>query len=294
MNGSLAGFEERRLAELKEHVAARAAAGRVRRPRRRIVLAVATGAAVAAASVVTVSSIGGAAPAYAVTKDSDGIVHVTVRDTVLGDVPDVKGLTRQLQSLDVPAIVDYVPAGQKCKEPRGAIVTDIPRDLYHTPTNIPGDPGAWQMQIDTKLFKPDQTFVWTLYVDPVNGWNGTSTILMRDPVAPCELVPDDRPHYLARTPSPWLKATSLGGYQVKGKTVGEVLPEIDKRGLEVTYLVTEPAPDKPRDPDMLYVMYSTKQNTPVGNDWSVWQADEPAKGVIRLYVTQKPATPQQH
>ncbi|MEU4325305.1 CU044_5270 family protein [Nonomuraea dietziae] len=34
MNGPLAGFEERRLAELKEHVAARAAAERARRPRR--------------------------------------------------------------------------------------------------------------------------------------------------------------------------------------------------------------------------------------------------------------------
>ncbi|MER5419339.1 hypothetical protein [Streptosporangium roseum] len=295
MNGSLAGFEERRLAELKEHVAARAAAERVRRPRRRVVLAVAAGAAVAAvASVVTASSIGGAAPAYAVTKDSDGIVYVTVRDTVPGGDPDVKGLTRQLQSLNVPAIVDYVPAGQKCKEPRGTVVTDIPGGLYHTPRSIPGDPGAWQMQINTKLFEPGQTFVWTLYVEPVNGWHGTRKILMRDPVAPCELVPDDRPHYLAGTPSPWGKATSLGGYQVAGKTVGEVLPEIDKRGLKVTYLVTEPAPDKLRDPDMLYVMYPTKQNTPVGNDWSVWQVDEPAKGVIRLYVTQKSATPRHH
>ncbi|NRQ36886.1 CU044_5270 family protein [Nonomuraea sp. NN258] len=36
MNGPLAGFEERRLAELKEQVAARAAAERERRPRRRI------------------------------------------------------------------------------------------------------------------------------------------------------------------------------------------------------------------------------------------------------------------
>ncbi|MET8337223.1 hypothetical protein ABZV14_20310 [Streptosporangium canum] len=293
MNRSLAGFEERRLAELKEHVVARAAAERARPPRRRIALVTAAGAAVTAvASVVTVSSLGGAAPAYAVTKDSDGIVYVTVRDTAPGDVPDVKGLTGQLKSLNVPATVDYVPAGQKCREPRGTIVTDIPRGLYHTPTNIPGDPDGWQMQIDTKLFKPGQTFVWSLYVDSITGWNGTSTILMRDPVAPCELVPDDSPHYVSRMP--WAKATSLGGYQAQGKTVGEVLSEIDKRGLKVTYLVTELAPDKPRYPDMSYVMYPTKQNTPVGKDWFVWQADEVEKGVIRVYVTQKLAAPRHH
>ncbi|MFF4413437.1 hypothetical protein ACFYY8_12965 [Streptosporangium sp. NPDC001559] len=292
MNGSLAGFEERRLAELKEHVAARAAAERAGRPRRRIVMTLAAGAAVAVvASVITVSSIGGAAPAYAVTKDSDGVVHVTVRDVAPGDFPDVKGLTGQLRELDVPAVVDYVPAGRKCREPRGTVVTDVPGGLYRTPTNVPGDPGAWRMQIDTKLFKPGQTFVWTLYVDPVNGWNGTSTILMRDPVAPCDPVPDDRPHYLAKTPPPWVRATSLGGYRIEGRTVGEVLPEIGRRGLRATYLVTEPAPDRPRDPDMPYVMYPTKQNTPVGGDWLVWQADESTKGTIRLYVTRNLAFP---
>ncbi|MEV6153744.1 hypothetical protein AB0L53_25705 [Nonomuraea sp. NPDC052129] len=291
MNGSLAGFEERRLAELKEHVAARAAAERAGRPhaaaeragwpRRRMVLAVAAGAAIAAvASVVTVSSMGGADRAYAVTKDSDGIVYVTVRD-----FRDAAGLTRQLKSLNVPAIVDFVPAGQKCKEPRAEPVTDIPRGLYYAPRNIPGDDAGsgWQMQINTKLFKPGQTFVWTLAVDPVYGGSDTSTILMRDPVAPCELVPDDVQHVVPKMPFP--EVTSLGGYRVEGKTVGEVLPEIEKRGLKVTYLITEPPPERyPGDP---YLMYPTKQGTPVGADWFVWQADEPEKGVIRLMVTQK-------
>ncbi|WP_433517643.1 hypothetical protein ACQP2T_20130 [Nonomuraea sp. CA-143628] len=283
MNRSLAGFEERRLAELKEHVAERAAAERAsaRRPRRRAVLAVAAGVAVAAvSSVVTVSSMGGADRAYAVTKDSDGIVYVTVRD-----FRDVEGLTKQLRSLNVPAIVDFVPAGQKCKEPRAEIVTDIPRGLYYAPRNIPGDdngPG-WQMQINTKLFKPGQTFVWTLEEDPVMGWIGTTTILMRDPVAPCELVPDDVQHVVPKMP--FLEATSLGEYRVEGKTVGEVLREVEKRGLKVTYLITEVPPERyPGDP---YLMYPTKQGTPVGADWFVWQADEPEKGVIRLMVTQK-------
>lgn len=282
MNGSLAGFEERRLAELKEHVAARAAAVRAGRPRRRIVLTVAAGVAIAAvASVVTVSSMNEGDAAYAVTKDSDGIVYVTVRD-----FRDAEGLTRQLKSLNVPAIVDYVPAGQKCRESRGTTVDDVPRGLYHAPTNIPGDDSGsrgWQMQINTKLFRPGQIFVWTLTVDPVHGGSSTSTILMRDPVASCELVPDDSPHFVPKMP--FEQATSLGGYRVEGKTVGEVLPEIEKRGLKVTYLVTEPAPSDARGSH--YMMRPTEQNTPVGEDWFVWQADERDKGVVRLMVTQK-------
>lgn len=281
MNGSLTGFEERRLSELKEHVVARAAAERARRPRRRIALAAAAGATVAAAaSVVMVSSMGGAAPAYAVTMDSDGIAYVTVRD-----FQDAEGLTRQLKSLNVPAVVDYLPLGKKCKEPRGTSVSDIPPGLYQKPESIPGDSSGWRMRINTKLFKPGQTFVWTLSV-PGGFGGGTSTILMRDPLVPCELVPDDTPHFVPQMP--FEEAPSLGEYRVKGKTVGEVLPEIDKRGLKVTYLVTEPAPrDAPGNP---YVMYHTKQDTPVGDDWFVWHADEQEKGVIRLMVTQKLAT----
>jgi DNA-directed RNA polymerase specialized sigma24 family protein len=32
---------------------------------------------------------------------------------------------------------------------------------------------------------------------------------------------------------------------------------------------------------------SSRQHTPVGEDWRVWQADEPEPGVIRLMVTQR-------
>ncbi|SEG99934.1 hypothetical protein SAMN05444920_114210 [Nonomuraea solani] len=286
MNETLAGFEERRLAELKDHIAARAAAGRNRRPRRRIMFAMAAGAAAATvAAVATVTSLGGGDTAYAVTKDSDGIVHVTVRDFA-----DAKGLNRQLTSLGVPALVDYVPAGQRCRDERGTAVRDVPRGLYHAPANIPGDKEGhgWQMRIDTKLFKPGQTFVWTLEVDPIYGWTGTSTILMHGPVAPCVLVPDDTPHNVPAV-SP-LRVTSSQAYE--GKTVGRVRPEIEKRGLKVTYLVTEPRPAGDRRPreasrDIPYVMYPNKQNTPVGDDWFVWQVDEPRQGTFRLMVTRE-------
>jgi hypothetical protein len=180
----------------------------------------------------------------------------------------------------VPAIVDYVPKGLRCAEPRGTVVRDVPPGLYSVPMNIPGSDG-WQMRIDTRLFKNDQTFVWTLSVEPALGGSATSTILMKNPVAPCRLVPDDTPHPVPVVPT---RIPSLGGYNVVSKTVAEVRPEIEKRGLKVAYLVTEPAP---ADSPIPYVMYLTRQNTPVGDGWFVWQADEEQHGVIRLMVTPK-------
>ncbi|MFI7131449.1 hypothetical protein ACIBQ1_37620 [Nonomuraea sp. NPDC050153] len=123
---------------------------------------------------------------------------------------------------------------------------DIPRGLYNPPTKIPGnteDHGR-RVQIGTNPFKPGQTFARTLQVDPVFGWPATSTIFMRDPVATCVPVPDDTRHNVPAV-SPW-PATSLEGYLVLGKTVAQVRPEIGKRGLKVTYLITEPRPEGDR------------------------------------------------
>ncbi|KAA9376099.1 hypothetical protein F5972_25665 [Microbispora cellulosiformans] len=212
-----------------------ARAGR-RGPRR---LALGLAAAMVAAGIVVGPSLLDdgtlSTPSYAVTKDSHGVVWVKVRD-----FRDVAGLTKQLRGLGVPAVVDYVPPGKKCREPRAAYVRDIPKGLYDPPTNIRGEKEGWQMRIDTRLFKPGQTFVWTLTALP-GGGSSTSTILMEDPVAPCVLVPEDvkseiieKPPYRLAT----LKGRALAGYRVDGKTVGEVVPEIEKRGMTVTYLIT--------------------------------------------------------
>ncbi|GII86855.1 hypothetical protein Ssi03_48450 [Sphaerisporangium siamense] len=213
---------------------------------------------------------------YAVTKDPDGVVYVQVRD-----FRDKAGLAKRLAELNVPAVVDYAPPGMWCEEPRGALVRDIPRGLYSVPENIPGDEAGqgWQMRIDTKLFKPGQTFVWTIS----DRW--TSTILMSGPVAPCVLVPDTshepkaiEPDYRTAT----TKGRSLADFRVDEKTVGEVLPELTRRGLEVTYLIMAVAPDNPGGFGELRT-----QTEPVGDDWIVWEAEESVRrpGLIRLLVT---------
>ncbi|MEU8244633.1 hypothetical protein [Nonomuraea sp. NPDC048916] len=252
---------------------------------RRLLLGL-TAAAVLATGIVVGPSLledgSGVTPSYAVTKDSNGIVYVTVRD-----FSDAAGLRRQLRDLGVPAIVDHAPHGQKCQEPRGTYVEQIPAGLYSVPENIPGEargPG-WRMRIDTKLFRPGQTFVWTITDSP--GGSSTSTILMTGPVAPCVLVPDDtrgkvetNPPYRVAT----LKDRTLAGLRVDEKTVGEVLPELEKRGLKVKFLIMGIAPGNPGGYGELRT-----QDTPVGDDWIVWEAEESTRedGVIRLLVTDK-------
>ncbi|WP_432926806.1 hypothetical protein ACQPZZ_37050 [Microbispora sp. CA-135349] len=257
---------------------------RCRGPRR---LVLGLTAAVAAAGIVVGPGLPDngtlTTPSYAVTKDSHGVVWVKVRD-----FRDVAGLTKQLRDLGVPAIVDYAPPGQKCREPRATYVEDIPQGLYDPPTNIPGEKNSWQMRIDTRLFKPGQTFVWTLTAWP-DGGSTTSTILMEDPVKPCVLVPDDQmrsaPPEIVAYRLATEKGRSLAGYRVDEKTVGEVVPEIEKRGLKVTYAVIEPNPRNLGG----FAIDPHKQDIPVGKDWTVWEAEESTRkpGLIRLLVTEE-------
>ncbi|MFD2356009.1 hypothetical protein ACFSTC_52215 [Nonomuraea ferruginea] len=182
MSAPLAGFEERRLAELKEYVAARAR----RRPRPRLLLA-----AAAAVTMMTAERCRG---------DDGGRRRPRVRRH--------HGLRRR-RGRGGPGLPGHRRPDRAAARARGAghrglcpVRDDVPGaagggrragppGLYHAPTTIPGEREGWQMRIDTKRFEPGQTFVWTMTVNP-RGASSTSTILMRDPVAPCELVPDDR------------------------------------------------------------------------------------------------------
>ncbi|MEV0614977.1 hypothetical protein AB0I81_16750 [Nonomuraea sp. NPDC050404] len=88
----------------------------VRRGSRRLVglsAALAGVAAAATAVVLATGLVGG--PAYAVTKDADGGVSVEVRAFT-----DPEGLESELAAAGVKAVVDYLPQGQTCKQPRGA------------------------------------------------------------------------------------------------------------------------------------------------------------------------------
>jgi hypothetical protein len=113
-------FEDRLLAELRQVVAARpapthpASAAARRSPRARLLAGAAAAAAVAAVAVVVAGGGDPAAPAYAVSRQADGDVSVSI-----SSLSDADGLEGKLRAAGIPAVVDYTPAGKMCREPRG-------------------------------------------------------------------------------------------------------------------------------------------------------------------------------
>ncbi|MEV4528597.1 hypothetical protein [Streptosporangium sp. NPDC049304] len=244
---------------------------------RRLALGLTAAVALATGSMVGLNGFG-ALSSWAVTKAADGTVTIQVRD-----FRDAAGLEKRLKDLDVPAVVDYVPWGRQCRQPRGKHVTDIPRGLYSLPENIPGEKHGWQMRIDTKLFRPGQTFVWTISAPESGQGSDTTTYLMEGPVAPCVPAPASaRGEGSAEFRSATLKGRSLEGFRVDEKTVGEVLPELRKRDRKVIFLIMAVPPGNPGG-----FGEERTQEEPVGDDWIVWEAEENAEGVIRLLVTEE-------
>lgn len=89
-----------------------------RRPmprRRRAILLTLTG--VTAAATAAVLPLALSTPAYAVSKRSDGTVTVEIREFL-----EPKKLQASLREAGVAAVVDYLPIGQSCQQPRGRSV----------------------------------------------------------------------------------------------------------------------------------------------------------------------------
>lgn len=87
----------------------------VQRPRRRALTLVGAAAGVTAATTAGITALsGGGAAAYAVTTDADGTVNTTINE-----LRDADGLTGALAKEGIKAVVDFLPAGQTCKDPRG-------------------------------------------------------------------------------------------------------------------------------------------------------------------------------
>ncbi len=109
-------FEDRLLAELKTEMSVRPPQGRAPAPRwttGRKFLAVTAVAGTAAAAAIAVPLVAGTgAPAYAVTKNPDGSVTLTIRE-----FRDPEGVERELAAAGVRADVTYMPLGKRCERP---------------------------------------------------------------------------------------------------------------------------------------------------------------------------------
>lgn len=104
-------FEDRLLSQLRQVVAANPTptAPPQRRSRRtKVILAGASGAAAVAAVAIVASSGDVTSSAYAVEPSGNGDVTVQIHD-----LSDAAGLQSSLRAAGIPAVVDYLPAGQK-------------------------------------------------------------------------------------------------------------------------------------------------------------------------------------
>ncbi|MEU9022756.1 hypothetical protein [Actinomadura sp. NPDC048394] len=162
------GYEERIMSELKVVVAERAAAAGTaaeapaaarRRPGRRIGLGLAVVAAAAGAAVaLPIVTGGGEARANAVELRRDGAVAVHVRE-----FSHPERVERKLRGFGIPAKVQFLPSGKKCRPGRAHWIYDGSADrVFGT---IPKELNESATLIYPKRLKPGQTVVldvWAL------------------------------------------------------------------------------------------------------------------------------------
>lgn len=180
-------FEDRLLVELREVVAERPAPSaappprRRRRPTPRLVLTGAATAAVAAGALIVALGGDSTAPAFAVERQADGNVTVTIHR--LSDADD---LQRQLRAAGIPAVVDYTPPGKACRQPRGAAPSrDDGAGKATSAIETRGD-GSMTFTIARGSVGPGETLVVS-----TSGGADASTVGMQivdGPVSPCQLV----------------------------------------------------------------------------------------------------------
>ena len=175
-------FEDRLLAELSQLVAERPApdAGPLPQPlrRRRWVFAGSGAAAAAAAAVLFAVTTGGVAPAFAVDRQANGDVTVTINQ-----LSDGQGLQSQLRAAGINAQVDYTPAGKGCREPRGRPAAPA-SGLGVAGVRVSGH--STTFTVSRNMVGPGQTLVIS-----TSGGSGPTSVGMQvieGPVSPCVLV----------------------------------------------------------------------------------------------------------
>ncbi|MCP2357147.1 hypothetical protein HD597_004167 [Nonomuraea thailandensis] len=164
-------------------------ARRRRRLLRPAILAPAVGLAAAAAVAIPLAF--GGTPAYAVAKNPDGTVSITINEA-----KNPKGLEAELRRMGYNIVVDYLPAGKKCAtRPRGShwLSKELAPLAVFPPTSedFPG------FQIDPAQIKPGQTGVLEFGVNDNPQPGGVIAAIWArvsdGPVGPCELVDGDAP-----------------------------------------------------------------------------------------------------
>jgi hypothetical protein len=176
-------FEDRLLAELREVVSTQSASGELAVPRRRraprLLLGGAATAAVAATVLLAVAGGDGTAPAFALDRQPDGSVTVTINR-----LSDAAGLQAQLRAAGIAAVVDYTPFGKACREPRGRPAAPPPVGASVSGSSSTGHSASFT--VSRKMVSVGQTLVIM-----TSGGTGPSSVgmeVIQGPVSPCQLV----------------------------------------------------------------------------------------------------------
>ena len=180
-------FEERLLTELRGLVTERPAARPAPRPgwRRRLVATGTVAAALAVAAGVGVPLLtGGGTAAYAVTKNDDGSVTVSV-----SSLADAAGLEQKLRDAGIPAAVQYIPPGKGCKEQTFTPVAPTPGEHGQIGVQAFGDQGGAShatFTISKSMIEPGRTLV--IQTADAGGPTSLMVAWAQGDVQPCELV----------------------------------------------------------------------------------------------------------
>lgn len=203
-------FKEHVLMELKDEIVARNN-DRRRRGRRRL-LTGAAAAGLAALAAVTVPFLNGSeAPAYAVTKNTDGTITLKINE-----FRDPAKVEKDLAALGLTADVSYTKPGTRCAEGRGQtdvgptfskeelkskdpeVQKKIREAIENSPNSKAFKLGNGEVRINPRLIKAGQTAVmeFTENEDQTSGpekprplW-GFGGYIVTGPVKPCEVVDD--------------------------------------------------------------------------------------------------------
>lgn len=254
MTDNLTPLQERRLAELRHYVSARALDDhaeprRIPPPRRPFIPALAlTAVAAAVVAVAIVITSPSATPktthqatghnsteltGYTVKRATDGVVTIT-----LTDYRHTSQLSSQLQADGIPAMVVYIPPGEYCEEPDAAMVLgshdySMPGGVYSLPQFLSG--GGWRMQINPSHIKPGQSLIFGI---STGGWEkvteggstvkvplrGSSTYLVTGKLTACQ-------YHLAppiHNPGP---PPGVGPTPPAGTKKGKVVTIVDSAGI---------------------------------------------------------------
>lgn len=112
-----------------------------------------------------------------------------VRGPVINEYRDPKGLQRRLERLGVRAVIDCLPFGTTCREPRADFEPDN-SDLFAWSDLEPGAKSA-PLLLRADRITPGQTLVFVAWLEEWGGEHASVSIglLANGPVKPCERIP---------------------------------------------------------------------------------------------------------